>query len=306
MRIVDFHSHFFSAPFFQALADNSPLPGTPAERLQAVLTKTGIEAPNADIDEHRKRWLGELDEHGVDHMVSFASLPEEIEAVGRAAERSDGRLTAMALVNPLAPGAAEKTSTLLANGAFGGVMSFPAAFHFDLSGDEARALYAAVDARGGIVYLHCGMLVVKLKDLFGYPRPNDLRFANPLALIPAANAFPELAFVIPHFGAGMLRETLIAGAQCANIHVDTSSSNSWIQTQPGAPSLRDVFARALDVFGPERILFGTDSNVFPAGWRADRLEQQQAVLAGLRLSDEEQALVLGGNARRLLARKARR
>ena len=87
-------------------------------------------------------------------------------------------------------------------------------------------MFAVVAERGGVVYVHCGLLVVKLRDLLGLPRSFDLSYANPLDLIPAADAHPQAKFVVPHFGAGFFRETLMAGAQCENIFVDTSSSHS--------------------------------------------------------------------------------
>jgi len=108
-------------------------------------------------------------------------------------------------------------------------------------------------------------------------------------------------FVVPHFGAGFFRETLMSGAQCTNVFVDTSSSNSWIATQSPNLSLSDVFARTLHVFGHERILFGTDSNTFPAGWRKDRFEAQHAALRQLTLSAAAEEAIFAGNARRLLA-----
>ena len=76
------------------------------------------------------------------------------------------------------------------------------------------------------------------------------------------------------------------------------------------PSLRErpddvvalAVARALGVFGPERILFGTDSNVFPAGWRSERLVEQRAILEELEQGTIEQEMIFGGNARRLLGK----
>jgi len=107
-------------------------------------------------------------------------------------------------------------------------------------------------------------------------------------------------FVIPHFGAGFFRETLMAGSQCSNIYTDTSSTNSWMKTQAPQLTLRDVFERALGVFGPERILFGTDSNVFPAGWRADRRAEQRELLHALEVPAADQLKIFAGNAMRLL------
>ena len=62
-----------------------------------------------------------------------------------------------------------------------------------------------------------------------------------------------------------------------------------------------MLARALDVFGPERVLFGTDSNVFPAGWRNERHERWRAIAQELGLSADDQRSLFAGNAERLLA-----
>jgi predicted TIM-barrel fold metal-dependent hydrolase len=301
MGVIDFHSHFFSSAFFRALAERSPLPGDPASRLAAVAKKTGIELPSEDTRAHLARWTAELDRHGVEHLCTFASVPEEIPTVCEAAAQSKGRLSAFALVDPLAPGAAERIRGLLEAKKIRGALVFPAMHHFQIGGAEARPLLEALSDHEAVLFVHCGLLVVKLRDLLGLPRPQDLAFANPLSVVSAANAFPRVRFVIPHFGAGFFRETLMAGAQCANVFVDTSSSNSWAATQSPVPTLAEIFERALEVLGPERILFGTDSSTFPAGWRADRWKEQQDALDAANASGADREKIFGGNAARLLA-----
>lgn len=300
MSLVDFHLHLFSRPYFEALAAQSPLPGTVAQKLEAAAAKAKLELPSEDLAAHVARWTSELDRHGVDHACAFASLPEEIPALAEAAVLARGRLTPFALVNPKAPGVPERVRELLEKRGFRGVLLFPALHHYELCAPECRPLLEVLDEQRAIVYVHCGLLVVKLRDLLGLPRTMDMRFAHPLHVVPAANMFPNIRFVIPHFGAGFFRETLLAGAQAPNIHVDTSSTNSWIATQPAKLSLRDVFERALGVFGPERILFGTDSNTFPAGWRAERRDEQRNLVQTL--APEAVSAIFGDNARRLLAR----
>ena len=301
MELFDFHAHFFARPFFEALASQSPLEGTPAEKLSEVSAKTGIELPSEDLSQHTARWLGELDRHGVHRMAAFASLPEEAPAVAEAARSSDGRLVPFSLVNPCAEDAPAKVERLISELGFRGVLMFPAMHHYAIDGPEARAVFEVLARHRAPAFVHCGLLVVKLRDLLGLPRAQDIQYANPLSLVPAASAYPEVPFVIPHFGAGLFREALMAGAQCENIYVDTSSTNSWRKTQPGNPDLPQVFERALEVFGAERVLFGTDSNVFPAGWRAERLAEQREALGALDVSEDEQAAVFGGNAARILA-----
>jgi len=227
--------------------------------------------------------------------VTFASVPEEIPEVRQAAALSGGRIAGCAFLNPHLEGAREAA----ADRNLCGALMFPAMHHYHVA--DLTEILDVLDARRAIVFVHCGLLVVKLRDLLGLPRPYDLSYANPLSIIPAANRFRRIRFVIPHFGAGFFREALMVGSQCENVYVDTSSSNAWMKTQPQTASLEGVFARALDVYGSERILFGTDSNVFPAGWRRDRYEEQDAVLDSLCLPAAEKARVFGANAAELLA-----
>jgi len=301
LDLFDFHAHFFARPFFDALAAQSPQEGSPEEKLARVTSATGIELPPDEVQEHTNRWLSELDQYGVARMAAFASLPEEVPAVAEAARLSDGRLVPFSLVNPCADDAPLKVERLISELGFRGVLMFPAMHHYAIDGEEARAVFEVLARHKAPAFVHCGLLVVKLRDLLGLPRVQDMQYANPLSLIPAANAHPEVPFVIPHFGAGLFREALLAGAQCENVYVDTSSTNSWRRTQPGAPDLPQVFERALEVFGAERVLFGTDSNVFPAGWRAERLAEQREALGALDVGEDEQAAILGGNAAGLVA-----
>ena len=138
-----------------------------------------------------------------------------------------------------------------------------------------------------------------LRDRLGLPSPFDLEASNPLRVVRLAHQFPSTAFVLPHFGAGFFREALLLARQCDNVHLDTSSENLWTATQPGRPSLEAVFEQALDVVGPKRLLYGSDSSIFPRGYCKDRLQRQAKILGEL-LSSEEQSLVMGGNLQRIV------
>jgi len=300
MNLVDFHTHFFSATYFQTLAAQSPAPGDVDAKLARIARQAGFELPAASTVEHTARWIAEMDRHGIDHLCTFASTPEEVPIVCEAAALSKGRISAFALVNPRVEGAAQRLGALLAQGRVRGALVFPALHHWRWDGPEVKALLQVLDEHGAILYAHCGLLVVKVRDLLGLPRVADINYANPLSLVPAANAHRRIRFVVPHFGAGFLRETMLLGAQCDNVYVDTSSSNSWRSVMSPKPALDEVFRRALEVFGPERVLFGTDSNTFPAGWRKDRYDEQHRALLDAGADSATLELVLGGNARRLL------
>lgn len=299
--ITDFHAHVFSRPFFDSIAQASPQPGTVEEKLARASEAVGFELPELGVDAHLSRWISELDRHGVSRMAAFSSAPEETPTVVEMASRSNGRLVPIVVTNPVAPGAVGRLRPLFESKGVRGVLLFPAVHHYHLSDDAVQPLLDLLDEFHAIAYVHCGVLIVKLKDLLGLPRPYDLRFANPLEVIPAANRYGNVTFCVPHFGAGFFRETLIAGAQCPNVVTDTSSTNGWTKTQPDAPSLATVLARTLDVFGPERVLFGTDSNVFPQGWRNERHERWVAIAEELGLSTEEKSAIFHRNADTLLS-----
>jgi predicted TIM-barrel fold metal-dependent hydrolase len=299
LEIFDAHLHLFTRAFFEALAAQSPLPGTPAERLARAATRAKAEVPPADLAAHVVRWVDELDRHGVARAVAFASVPEEADAVAEAARLAKGRLVPVAVVNPKAPGAPERVRGLLATKGYRGILLFPALHHYRFSGPELAAVLPVVAEHGAVVYAQCGMLKVPLRDVFGLPRAYDVTWANPLDLVPAANAHPRVRFVVPHFGAGLFRETLIAGSQCDNVVVDTSSSNAWTAVEPAGTTLEAVFRRALGVFGPERVLFGTDSGTFPRGWRRDVLTAQREALDAAGVRGTDVARIVAGNAARL-------
>jgi len=298
--LADFHSHFFSRTLFDALAASSTQRGTPAERMERATRSMGVALPSADNEEHLARWLDEMERHGVSHMVSFASVPEEQPVITALAPRTQGRISFFAYADPRRSGAAAELAQLIERGTARGAIFFPALHHYRLDGPEAAAMFEVLDAHGAPAVVHCGLLRMPLRERFGLPRQVDLVYADPLHLVVPADRFPRVSFVIPHFGAGFLRETLLAGAQCENIHVDTSSSQAWMATEPARLSLADVFERALAVFGPERILFGTDSSVFPRGWRRDILLAQREALGACGVREEDRSRILGMNAAQIL------
>jgi predicted TIM-barrel fold metal-dependent hydrolase len=56
-----------------------------------------------------------------------------------------------------------------------------------------------------------------------------------------------------------------------------------MQEHASKPDLRIVFQKFLDVFGPGRILFGSDSGMLPRGYRYDIVDNQLKLLQEMRL-----------------------
>ncbi len=302
MKLFDAHLHFFSYDFFISLARlvAQRTGEAPEGLLTRAAEKAGFDLPPRDPIEHLQRWLAAMDRHGVDRAAAFASLPEEAEPLRDACADADDRLIPLTMVNPLSQNGAAFARQALTEMGFRGILLFPSLHHFDLLDDACRPILEIARDCRAVVLVHCGILEIKVRDLLGLPRPYNIRYANPLAVTGAASRYPEVTFIIPHFGAGLFQETLLAGAQCPNIYVDTSSSNGWMKLRPDSIDLDRVLEMALGTFGPERILFGTDSTTFPRGWRSDVYSAQSAALERLGVSIPDRNLIFGENLARIL------
>lgn len=194
------------------------------------------------------------------------------------------------MTNPLVPHAPE-TSVFL----------FPAMHRYSLHDEKVwSTVQMLAGYPGSIVYVHCGVLSVGFRKKLGLPCHFDMRFSNPVDLHALAINFPHVKFVIPHFGAGYLREALMVADLCPNVYFDTSSSNSWMKYQPESMDLAQVFRRALDVLGPKRLLFGSDSSFFPRGWVRQVFEAQVRALRQIGAEEDTARAIFGGNLRSLL------
>ena len=153
-----------------------------------------------------------------------------------------------------------------------------------------------------VVFVHMGILTVGVRKKLGLPSKFDMSRSNPIDLHRVALEYPHVNFVIPHFGAGFFREALMLGDLVPNIYLDTSSTNGWIKYQLPKVSLADVFGKALEVFGPKRLLFGSDSSFFPRGWNREIFDVQKQALEQLDADEETVRAIFGGNMKRLLGK----
>jgi predicted TIM-barrel fold metal-dependent hydrolase len=296
MLINDAHCHFFSTDFFAALIRQSSRLDLPTS--SDLCRELGWDDPGTD-ETLADRWITELDAYGITRAAVIASVPGDEQSVARAVARHPSRLVGFFIVDPSSSDAVERTHRATTEYGLRGVCLFPAMHHVPLDDERVQTVVAtAARVHGVTIFVHCGVLSVGVRKKLGLPSHFDLRLGNPLAVARLAQMHPRTPFVIPHFGAGLLRESLMAADASSNIYFDTSSSNSWMRYQPGL-TLEAVFASALSVLGPSRLLFGTDSSFFPRGWLRGVYDEQRAALDAQRVSEADQALIFGGNFNRL-------
>ncbi|MDD3717942.1 MAG: amidohydrolase family protein [Actinomycetota bacterium] len=150
--------------------------------------------------------------------------------------------------------------------------------------------YQAAQEMGVPVLIHSGTEPAPLKPMYSQPCFIDTVAAD----------FPELKIIIAHCGHGWWEEAIDMATSKPNLYVDFSG---WQSQYSGHP---DYYYRslrvALDMLGPWRVIFGTDGSmtnfmVWPKDWVAANREPNSP--SGIKFSQEEMEIVLGGAAARL-------
>jgi predicted TIM-barrel fold metal-dependent hydrolase len=305
LAVADAHVHFFSHPFFASLAEQKAIA---TEQLAPHLNwqSHAWQLPDEDPRQLADTWAHELDRHGVAKAALIASVLGDGESVAAAVGRHPGRFYGYMMVNPAAPQGigqvAAQVQGALASGQIHALCFFPAMHRYSIQDDRVSALLELLAAKPhAAAFVHCGVLSVGVRRVLGLPSLFDMKFSNPIDLHAVALRFPQLNFVVPHFGAGYFREALMLCDLCPNVYLDTSSSNSWMRYEEAHLDLRSVFKRALDITGPQRLLFGTDSSFFPRGWNAAIFEAQSKALYEIGVNEEVARLIFHDNLVRLLS-----
>ncbi|MPZ81820.1 MAG: amidohydrolase family protein [Actinophytocola sp.] len=238
---------------------------------------------------------------GIDNYAQSAdSLASFHEWVAETVREKAGALTGYVYVNPFATDDVARAAELLRYDEFTGLIvntSVRGEFLDDERGDE---FFAMAQETGAPVLLHPPAVPVaassmkKVGAIEHVVRPCDITMGVAAILLAGRlRTYPGLKLIAPNAGGALAllaekldmaqRRDQIEGpplsAQLRQIYVDTAT--------PSLPALR----AAVEVFGPDRMLFGTDSPPL-----ATPLDAALASVDALGLSDEDRAKVLGGNA----------
>jgi predicted TIM-barrel fold metal-dependent hydrolase len=243
---------------------------------------TNIELPDEGGD-IAKKWVDELDKYGIQAMGVMVGN-EAYEDFLEAKKRFPGRFIGYANINPADEDAADKVVQAAYDG-FYGIKLYPSNWKdFKVYDPICYPVYQEALNHKLLVFLHFGITI---------GNQADLRNGNPIDIQVPSRDFPDLNFIIAHFGAGWFREVLLMQYQADNVYMDTSGSNSWMNFLPYDLNLKKVFKRAIVAGGPQKILFGTDSTFFPRGWRFNVLEKQVKACREL-MSEQDSVLDLNG------------
>jgi predicted TIM-barrel fold metal-dependent hydrolase len=297
MAIVDAHMHLMTSGMFsRTLQRASGMRQAARERARvrgATFQERIAQLEALSLQDQAKLWLEGFDEAGVSAGVFIAMGEANDDLAEFLKLRPDRFYGCGSLLDPTHPDAARTVRRLPSLG-ISALKLYAPNYKVQLNDRQVYPIYEAAAECNLPIIIHFGITVGAFYDL---------TFGNPLALSAPGREFPEITFIIAHFGAGFLREAMFLAYHTENICVDTSGTNNWRLYVPGEPPLEQVFRDALRAFGPQRVLFGTDSTFF-SGYRKGIVEEQVEVLNGLDLSAADRDLILAGNARRIFGIKS--
>ena len=296
LRVNDAHVHFFSHAFYSGLAAQKKL--ADAEELGPVLNWT---MPSADPALLASAWIAEMDRYNVGRVCLIASAHGDEASIAAAVGAYPDRFYGYFMLNPTQPDAVQRTEKAARNAHLHAVCLFPAMHTYSITDSRVVPILEIASDHNLAVFVHCGAISVGVRQKLGLTSQFNMQFSNPLDLHAVALHFPSVSFVVPHFGAGLLREALMLADLCPNVYLDTSSSNRWMAYE--GLDLRTVFRRAIDVLGMDRLLFGSDSSFFPRGWNATVFDQQATALYELGYDEQQVRGIFGANLDRFLARR---
>jgi hypothetical protein len=287
--VIDAHCHLFSLGLFEEYVEKNP---DANPRFQKALKEKRFgrrhqKLPEMTPEEMAPWYAKRIADAGIAKALVVSVIPDS-QYMRDFIVAARGHVQALCNVDPRHPDAPNQLTAEIEAG-FKGVKLLPANRGYRLSAEECRPFFERANELKLPMIIHYGVSV----------DPNaDLRMADPLDLSPLLRDYPDVTFVIAHFGAGYLGNVLKLAYQYPNICVDSSGTNNWMDFMPYPMTLAQVFETCVTALGPKRVMFGTDANTL-GQYREWIAFQQRRTLEEIGFSDETRDLILRGNAVRI-------
>ena len=265
--IIDFHAHAF--------------PDSLADRAIAHLEKEGT--AKAFLDGRVSSLLASMDSAGIGRAVvcSIATKPDQFAPIlNWSRQIASARIVPLPSVHPKGPDPVGK-ARLVAQAGLPGIKLHPYYQDFELDDPALFHFFRVLEQIGLLVVCHTG---------FDFAFPRD-RKADPVRIVRLLDKFPNLRFVATHIGAWEDWDEVERHLLGKPIYMEISMSLEQLGLTRG----RELLA----AHPADRILFGSDS---PWTSQSETLRLARA----LNLDPERERLLLGENARALLASRSDR
>ncbi|MHB8064075.1 MAG: amidohydrolase family protein [Ruminiclostridium sp.] len=249
------------------------------------------EPTDDDVKQTSIRWLNEMERYNIDKLVFVTGGGNEL--LSRIVQEHPQHFIGYAHHNPFETNAAQKLETAVAHQGLKGYKIIAPDLSGRMDDSALNPVWKVAENNQIPVLIHFGILGAA----GGLAKHDNI---NPMIMHDVARAYPDIPFIIPHFGCGHPQELLQLAWVCPNIYVDTSGSNQWIRWMPYPLTLKDLFKKYYETIGPERIIFGTDSEWFPRGFVKQYYDEQRKDCIELGMKQEEIKMIFRNNIARLL------
>jgi len=291
IEVVDAHAHFFTYETIKRWLDSGVSLSRMQQRVAHNTDMGSLTIPDENWDAGQM-WKDELDKYGISAIGMMIS-PEVWDEFNITRRRFPGRFMGYANIDPASDDAVDFVKRAGKDG-FQGIKLYPSSGNYNAYDEKLYPIYEEALRQKLLVILHFGITIGATANL---------RYGNPLDIQKPAQDFPDLNFMIAHFGAGFFREVLMLMYQTHNVVMDTSGSNSWMIYQPYDLTITKIFEKALKAGSACRVVFGTDSSFFPRGFRYNILEEQynavRSICPQLCYGDNDMDLIFRENILRL-------
>lgn len=306
--IIDIHRHIITEEWFSDLFWNGF-----AQTMMPTLSRMNIPANIMSVisDDFPRFFASDGEKHielmqeaGIDKATVFAfdvglfigepPIPIEIqnESIFEMAQKYPNHFIPFVHLDPRRPGAIEFARKCFEECDAKGLMLHPGA-GFDPSGIETLNLIEAIVDYNVPVITHTGMSM----------SPVSSKYCDPIYLDDMLLHFPEVNVIAAHMSMGYWRQLFSLGWHRPNLFTDISA---W---QPTAisnyPEFAYIIRSALDHFGTQRVLFGSDAPFLNGIMPDEKFIQAIKDLPSrapenLYFTIDEVDAILGGNAAKLL------
>lgn len=264
--IIDFHTHIY--------------PSTLARRAMAVAGRENDDPSKLPVKENLWQRMEEeaVGLSVVQHVVSKPATQTDVNRFAKEIVRTN--IISFGGLHPDCEHVLEEIEKLKDMN-MAGIKFHPPFQKADLSSEKYIPMWKHINHLGFPVLIHCGGARTE--------GPYDLYSSGAAKFI---KYLPDVPVVLAHMGgrSGKPEEEKILFDFPENVYIDTAMS---AERQDPAD-----FERLVSAMGPERVVFGSD---FPYG-------TQKAAIAFIRnssFSDREKAMMLGGNAAKILGESIR-
>lgn len=94
-----------------------------------------------------------------------------------------------------------------------------------------------------------------------------------------AKAFPDVIFIVPHYGCSKVEDTLFLCWVCPNVYIDTSGSNQWTRWMPYPLTTKDLFKKYYENHRPGPYFVWHRWILVPAGLQSVNTWMYRCVIA---------------------------